>query len=308
MRCLLLLCAFGAAGRAADPPPAPAPRPAETDAWDRLPPRAKPPLPEWARALAGPLPKTTAHMLEQDHLHRAANPLGPRLAAEVRYEVADALDSPYGRAAAKADWERVGGTAITPETRAFVRKLTLAGHAITDAEFAAILKAFGPKDTTALVHTVAYANFQNRIWLGLGIGGESPPAPPLAQRFDFAAAPPAPERPSWDVLKGAKGAGLAVKVEWSAKDLDRLGELLEGQKAREGRVPMPPAAELEKLPPRERDSAKRVVWTGVSAGYQPELTRAWLNGLYAYYDEAKVDRVFTNAAFWVVTRTNDCFY
>ena len=25
-------------------------------------------------------------------------------------------------------------------------------------------------------------------------------------------------------------------------------------------------------------------------------------------DEAKVDRVFTNAVFWVVTRTNDCFY
>jgi hypothetical protein len=43
-------------------------------------------------------------------------------------------------------------------------------------------------------------------------------------------------------------------------------------------------------------------------GYQPEMTRAWFAVLYAFYDEAKPDRVFTNSVFWVVTRTNDCFY
>ena len=31
-------------------------------------------------------------------------------------------------------------------------------------------------------------------------------------------------------------------------------------------------------------------------------------GIPVNYDEAKVDRVFTNSVFWVVTRTNDCFY
>ena len=30
--------------------------------------------------------------------------------------------------------------------------------------------------------------------------------------------------------------------------------------------------------------------------------------LSAFYEEAKIDRVFTNSVFWVVTRTNDCFY
>jgi len=65
---------------------------------------------------------------------------------------------------------------------------------------------------------------------------------------------------------------------------------------------------FEKLPPRERDSAQRILWNTVSSGYQPEMTRAWFAPLSAFYEEAKPDRVFTNSAFWVVTRTNDCFY
>ena len=59
---------------------------------------------------------------------------------------------------------------------------------------------------------------------------------------------------------------------------------------------------------KEQDAAKRILWNTVSSGYQPEMTRAWFACLYAYYEEAKVDRVFTNSVFWVVTRTNDCFY
>ena len=38
------------------------------------------------------------------------------------------------------------------------------------------------------------------------------------------------------------------------------------------------------------------------------MPRVWFAALYAFYDEARVDRVFTNSVFWVVTRTNDCFY
>ena len=46
----------------------------------------------------------------------------------------------------------------------------------------------------------------------------------------------------------------------------------------------------------------------MSTGYQPVMTRAWFACLGAFYEEAKVDRVFTNSMFWVITRTNDCFY
>src|SRR5947209_319097 len=45
----------------ADPPPARLPLLGDAEAWARLPHR-DPPLPAWARALAGPLPRTTAAM------------------------------------------------------------------------------------------------------------------------------------------------------------------------------------------------------------------------------------------------------
>ena len=54
--------------------------------------------------------------------------------------------------------------------------------------------------------------------------------------------------------------------------------------------------------------AQKIHWMAVSSGYQPGMTRTWFAVLSAFYDEAKVDRMFTNSVFWVVTRTNDCFY
>jgi alkylhydroperoxidase family enzyme len=295
-------------------PKAPFPALPDDEAWGKLPPQKKPVLPEWARALAGPLPKTTAKMLELDYLHRAKSPLGAVLAARIRLTVADALDSKYGRDAAQADLRRtepnpVKLTAAESKALRFAKWLTLAGHAITDEDFAALFEDFSPEQVTAIVHTVAYANFHNRIVLALGVRGENPVAEPISVAFDLDATKVrAPERPPWDDLKAAKGDGLAVRVEWSEAESDALNKLLDKQKERKLRIPLPDAAVFEKLPPRERDSAQKILWNTVSAGYQPELTRAWFAVLYAFYEEAKVDRVFTNSMFWVVTRTNDCFY
>jgi hypothetical protein len=294
------------------PPKAPFPALPAEDAWDKLPPQKKPVLPEWARVLARPLPKTTAKMLELDYLHRAKNPLGTRLAARLRWEVADALNSESGRAAAAADLERVGPAPVTASDRVaakFARKLTLAGHAITDDEFLVVLTEFGPESTTAIVHTVAYANFHNRVVLALGVKGESPVAEPVGITFDLDAAKlKAPDRPPWDDLKSAKGDGLSVRAEWGKVDSDQLNATLDKQKERKWRIPLPDKSAYEKLSPREQESSKKILWNTVSMGYQPELTRAWFAPLYAFYEEAKVDRVFTNSVFWVVTRTNDCFY
>lgn len=316
----LVLCALAAAAAAQPDPPA-ASKPQfpvlpDAEAWEKLPPAKKPALPEWARVLAGPLPKTTARLLELDHLHRAKNPLGPALPARLRLEVAEALGSDYGRAVARADRDRAEptGFALLPDVRGqelatkFARKLTLAGHAITDDEFAAVLKHFGPEQTTAIVHTVAYANFHTRLVLALGVKGETPPAEPVAAAFEPGAKVKAPERPSWDDLKGAKGDGLSVRVEWSKGGSDEVNRALDRQQERTLRIPLPSDSAVEKLPPKERDSAKKILWNTVSAGYQPELTRAWFQPLYAFYEEAQPDRVFANSAFWVVTRTNDCFY
>jgi alkylhydroperoxidase family enzyme len=296
------------------PAPSKSPFPALPDgeAWDKLPPR-KPALPEWARVLAGPLPKTTAKLLELDYLHRAKNPLDPVLAALLRATVAEALGCEYGKAEARTDLERIRPL---PRDRrgdrlaaAFAKKLTLAGHAITDDEFAELRTHFGPEQTTAIVHTVAYANFRNRLVLGLGVKSESPPAEPLSVAFDLDAAKvKAPERPPWEDLKDAKGDGLAVRVAWSNAEFEQLNAALDKQKERNLRIPLPGKSAFEKLTPREQEASKKILWNTVSMGYQPELTRAWFAPLYAFYEEAKVDRVFTNSVFWVVTRTNDCFY
>jgi alkylhydroperoxidase family enzyme len=289
-------------------------------AWNRLP-REDPPLPPWARVLTGPLPKTTARMLELDYVHRARNPLGPELAGLIQWEVADALGSKFGKATAEADlrrvgllnlWEKRGDKNALPadvkEALAFARKLTIEGYAITDEEFATLLRLYGPEKVTAIVHTVAYANFQNRITLGLGVDGD--PVPPLDVKFDAErlAKVPTPARPPWDDLKAVKADGLSVRVEWSKATPEELNRTLENQKERKLRMPLPDAARLAALPPKEREGASRVMWSTISSGYQPEMPRVWFTALYQYYDEATVDRLFTNSVFWVVTRTNDCFY
>jgi len=292
------------------------------DAWSRLPPKVKknPALPGWARMLAGPLPKTTAKMLELDYLQRAENPLGAALAAKIRWVTADAVKSPVGVATANLDLARAGvipanGRFKLPATLpqdeaaalAFARKLTKAGYTITDDEFAEVLRHYGPEKTTAIVHTVAYANFHNRIVLGLGVPADDPPLPPLAVAFEPDGSAAAPVRPSWDELKHAAGDGLSVRVEWT-KGFDDLARTLADQKARKLRIPLPEPARFEGLAPREKEQAGKILWNTVSSGYQPVMTRAWFACLSAYYEEAKVDRVFTNSMFWVVTRTNDCFY
>jgi alkylhydroperoxidase family enzyme len=293
--------------------PEPFPRVGSEEAWAKLP-RANPPLAPWARMLIGPLPKTTAMMLELDHLHRAKNPLGPECAALLQWTVADALGSKFGKATAEADLRRTKlriTDRLTAELRtaaAFARKLTLQGHAITDEEFADLLNLYGPEKVTAIVHTVAYANFHNRIVLGLGADGD--PVPPLDVTFDpeRLAKVATPPRPGWDDLKAAKGDGLSVRVEWGKANREELNRTLDRQKERKLRIPLPPASRLAELPAREREAAARILWNTVSSGYQPQMPRAWFAAMNAFRDESKVDRVFTNSMFWVVTRTNDCFY
>jgi alkylhydroperoxidase family enzyme len=313
---LLALCVCAVAASAQPEKPVPKalfPALPDEDAWGKLPPQKKPALPEWARVLAGPLPKTTAKLLELDYHHRVNNPLGPRLSARLRWEVAKTLKCEYGMEVASADRNKPAALIVPRRDGeriaiAFAKKLTLEGHAITDEEFAELLEYFEPAEVTAIIHTVAYANFHNRLLLGLGVKGGSPVAEPIGAAFDITGKVEAPERPSWDDLKNAKGNGLSIRVEWSPKDTDQLNTTLAKQKERKFRIPLPDKSAYEKLTPREKESAEKIKWNTVSMGYQPEMTRAWFAPLYAFYDEAKPDRVFTNSMFWVVTRTNDCFY
>jgi hypothetical protein len=62
------------------------------------------------------------------------------------------------------------------------------------------------------------------------------------------------------------------------------------------------------LPKEAKEPATKIVWSQVSSGYQPLLTQTWFDTMRTFQQEAKLDRVFSNSYFWVITRTNECFY
>ncbi len=323
---LTFLLGAGWAGAlpAADAPARPRfPLAGNDETWERLP-RENPPLPAWARTLAASLPRTTVAMLALDRLHRANNPLGPVLAGQLRWAAADALRCAYAKRTAEADLRRAGWTdkdlrrlagdppALPPAERAavaFARKLTLAGSSVTDAEVAELLQWFGPEKVVAMVHTLAHCNFQYRVFLALGITAEDGgPLPPLDVRLDPVKRTwlEAPARAPWEEARQAKAIGEG-RATWDDRPAD-LERALERQKERKSRIPLPSPEQLARIPPEGREQASRVVWTTVSAGYQPLLTKTWFDTGRAFSDDAKLDRVFGNLLFWVVTRTNECFY
>jgi alkylhydroperoxidase family enzyme len=298
----------------------------QEETWNRLP-RSAPRLPSWARMLAPSMPKTTAAMLQLDYLHRVKNPLGSVRASQLRWMAANALQSPYGKRYAEADLRRAGWTEaqlrgfpcdpkrLTQSERSmltFARKLTLAGHSITDSEFKELLDHFGAETVTAIVHTIAYSNFQNRIFLALRL--EVEPGGPVAP-IDAALDPskearvPAPARPLWQTARQVKPTDHKDREpSWGERDYSNLQKALENQKSRSSRIPMPGPERLSKIPAAAKGEASRVVWTNISMGYQPVLTKTWFDCMRTFHGESKMDRVFGNTMFWVITRSNECFY
>jgi Iodothyronine deiodinase len=329
----------------------PAPKPAETtarfpalengEAWSRM---SRPPLPVWARILSQSLPRATAGMLRLDYVHRAQNPLDPIVRGKLRWVAANANRCEYSRRYAEADLLRAGMTkadlaklagdhaGLPAEQRQllrFARKMTLAAHTVTDAEFAAIMKRFGPEKTVAVVHMLAQANFQDRIFLALGIQVEPDgPYPPLDVPFDpklksavaaldgAAATHPsrvaAPKRSPWKSVLDARVDSQhdAAKPAWTDHDFAGVQKLLGRQQRRASRIPLPDwDAASKRLPPELRSRGpSKVIWSNVSLGYQPRLTQAWFNCMRTFREESDLDRVFANSMFWVVTRSNQCFY
>lgn len=300
------------------------PSPGTDAAWALLP-RENPPLPAWARVLVKPLPRTTGAMLELDRLHRVDNPIGPLLAAKIRWLAADTIDCEYARATALADLKKA--SAGTDEVKrlienqpsldeqalfSFARQMTKAAYLVTDVEFEKLLKQFGPEKMTAIVHTLAFANFHNRIILALGVRIEPDgPCPPLSIKLDSKRRPEVatPARPAWDRVKSAKPPKhYDAPVDWKDVSFEELERALAAQQARQPRVPLPDKSRFEKLPPDMKRQTDTISWMKVSAGYQPALTQAWFACLREYQQEARLDRVFASSLFWVVTRANDCFY
>jgi alkylhydroperoxidase family enzyme len=302
----------------ADPPPKGGPRfPAleSAEAWKLLP-RETPTLPSWARTMAAALPRTTGAMLELDYVHRVKNPLGPVLAGKIRWASADANQCDYARRYAESDLRRAGLSdddmkklSVVPmkivddeqALLAFARKLTLAAYTVTDEEMADLMKRFGPEKMVAVVHTLACANFQQRIFFALGVQvEENGPLPPVEFKLDPASKPKAMPRPEWKDVGGIKAKVAAMTPNWGSRDFDDVQKALENQKGRKGRIAPPPAD--------PKGKPTRIVWSQVSGGYQPLLTKTWGQCLASFQQESQFDKVFANTMFWVITRSNECFY
>jgi alkylhydroperoxidase family enzyme len=300
-------------------------------AWQRLPVdhgASAPDLPNWARALASSLPRTTAAMLDLDYKHRTKSPLSPLLRAKLRWVAADANRSDYGRAYAEADLRRAGVDEIGLKTLAedqrsqpeperlalaFARKMTLSADTVTDEEVSRLMTLYGERKLAAMVLLLAYANFQDRLLLSLGVPVEAEgPLAPLAVRLD-------PKAPAVDVPARVRPPGglppaAPERVDdpnWGKVDFDQLRTELGRQQARSSRIRVPSWDEVRPGLPAgypAPDHPVRIQWSLVCLGYQPELAAAWSACTRSFGEEAKQDRVFEESLFWVVTRTIHCFY
>ena len=298
----------------------------QANAWERIP-LERPPLPLWARILVEPLPKATVALIELDNLHRAKNPVGTVLAGKLRWAVADAIGCEYGRKCAEADLRRAGvhedelllitGTWKTlpeadREVVGFARQLTVAGHEVSDNQVAELIGQFGTEQVVGIVHTVAFANFENRLFLALDVELEADgPLPPVELKIatgQQGEVPVPPRRPWEEVLAMATSSDTTARVDWRQQDFSTLEKALNRQQNRTPRIALPEASRLESLPPDTRERTKKIIWSNVSVGYQPQLTGGWFRLMQVFRDEAVLDKVFANSVFWVVTRSNECFY
>ncbi len=306
------------------------------DAWRALPPvesGSGQTLPNWARALAGPLPRTTASLLHLDLVQRTRNPIDPKLRAEMRWVAAHANHCAYSEAYALADARRAGldDEAIAALTRGdtsklspghkaaldFARKMTLESSKVSDAEFAKLVHHFGEKNVVAMVLLLAYSNFQDRLLTCLGTPLESGgPLAPLEITF----APSATQSQMLSfpksklTLDGSSGKDLIVDDPiWTEISYDSLQQKLEVQRGKTTRVRVPSWEEVVRgLPKGFTPSRKpvRIVWTLVCLGHQPELASAWetLMRTAGAESRGKLDRVLSQGLFWVITKTVDCPY
>jgi alkylhydroperoxidase family enzyme len=309
------------------------------ETWRRLPPAERgdgQPLPSWARALAGSIPRTTASLLRVDYVHRAKSPLDPKLRAQMRWVAAHANHCAYSEEYAVADGRRAGlDDAAIEELRRgdfsqrspaeknaleFARKMTVNSASVTDDEFAALVKHYDEKTVAAMVMAMAYANFQDRLVLCLGSPMETDgPLPPLDIVFAPGGIVSGPftvnrqSRPREEPPRATSLAGRDVvddDPEWTSLSYQDLQAKLERQRDKTTRVRVPSWEEVERALPPGFTTPNRVIWNLVCLGHQPELAAAWEVHLRTSSIETsdKLSRVFGQSLFWVTTRGMDCAY
>jgi alkylhydroperoxidase family enzyme len=300
------------------------------EAWRKLPgaPTEVQALPGWARMLAGPMPKTTAAMLELDAHHRTGDRLPADLRGKLRWVAADANKCEYAKAAAAADLRRAGqtdadlaglaaGRSTGEAERAaleFARKMMVDANTVTDDDVKKLIGQFGEQKFVGIVTLIAHAAFQDRILLALDLpAGENIPAPVTAKftRTRTPAGPPPQPPPGFKPVLPEEGKSVvAADPEWKNKTYSDLQQGLGGQKERVSRIRIPDWSEVGPRLPAESWGHRlpRVYWNRVAYAHQPEASDLWFDCVDQFRQECKMDRVLQQYVFWVVTRSIDCFY
>jgi hypothetical protein len=267
-------------------------------------------------------------MLDLDRVHRTRSPLDPLLRGKLRWVAACANRCDYGMAYAEADLKCAGLDAtglrslkqdhagwldVEKDALGFAYQMTVDASAVTDDQVARLIARYGEANVVAMVLLLAYANFQDRLLLTLGVPVETGgPTPPPEIRFN-----PKAERPPVPPREASKGRPIPTEPErvddrsWLSLEFADLQERLTGQRSRSGRIPVPSWEAVLRVMPKDMprpETPVRIRWSLVTMGYQPGLAAAWSACTRAFREEARQDRVFEESLFWIVTRTIHCFY
>lgn len=290
-------------------------------------------FPYWSRQLAPHLPNATLAVLNLETRHRFGNPIGNPLAAQIRLIVAETLQCETVSRQAREDlqWFGLAGEELeqvsaisgnlpptTEKVLLFARDLTKAGYRLTDEEVQSLRTLIGDEALVGIVHTIAFANFQCRVIQGLGdqfsplqtveplVFSRETPATTEQSGHRQPAAPTRPALPS--AVGPAHVTKIQTPLEWQRSNRQSISDSLAFQTKRTSRIPIPNDAALQHFTEEEWQRSSRVIWSRVSLGYQPELTRDWFKTMRLFRSDSDLDQVFANSLFLVVTRSNECFY
>jgi len=309
------------------------------EAWSRLPKATVgtgQQLPTWARMLVAEMPRTTAACLQLDYAHRGASPIPAKLRAAMRWVAGNANRCACSQAQALSDAKAAGVSdallsALTDGTWSgwneadqqalkFARDMTVDSDSVSDEQFSALVRHFDERRTACMVLLMAYANFQDRLLLSLGVPLESEGSlSPLdarfpAETFVFRTTPPPANAIlplQKDVLVAAGPISLAADNEWNKQNYDFLQERLKGQTEKPTRLKILPWDQIApNLPKGLMKGPSEIVWYQIVFGYAPELAVPFelVMRTAGFEASGKWDRIFGSGLFWVTTKSVACPY
>lgn len=303
----------------------------DEQAWQLLPDvvsGTKGKLPNWVKPVAMQMPRTAAAMLQLEAAFRGDGPLDGKLRAKLRWIVAHANRSPYGQSVALADFRRAGGvdSELTEFTGArsawpksdekdfeFVRLLSVAAPTIPDELFENVKNKHGESGAAAIVLLTAYANYQDRLLLGLNVPVETDgPYLPLNVKFIDGAIQTSSRVPNDNGTEQYDTTGRAVTKldpDWRNLSYDQLQARLEQQRDRQPRLKVPSWDQVKgKLPAAMTGRSTSIRWSLVNYGYAPELAVPWALMTRTHWSENPSSRILEESLFWVQTRALECNY